>query len=180
MGSTAPGNQIDCLRAHNGGFLSRRDCRVNAVSGFAGRLFLRRCRGHHAYLLFGILHHPAGTWHHGRKKAHVLAHSSQRDGIRHWYCIDWLGEYLLFSSCVGIGVAALQPASASRAREVSCGNFGFALGPVIVAITKGIFGLGATPLLVIPALIGTAAVLVLNRYGAAKPHEERQRYLGPP
>lgn len=36
MGSTAPGNQIDCLRAHNGGFLSRRDCRVNAVSGFAG------------------------------------------------------------------------------------------------------------------------------------------------
>lgn len=169
MGSTAPGNQIDCLRAHNGGFLSRRDCRVNAVSGFAGRLFLRRCRGHHAYLLFGILHHPAGTWHHGRKKAHVLAHSSQRDGIRHWYCIDWLGEYLLVSSCVGIGVAALQPASASRAREVSCGNFGFALGPVIVAITMGIFGLGATPLLVIPALIGTAAVLVLNRYGAAKP-----------
>lgn len=85
------------------------------------------------------------------------------------------------ASAAGIGVAAFHPASASRAREVSGGdhvlmswyslggNFGFALGPVIVAITVGIFGLGATPLLVIPALTGTAAVLVLNRYGAAKP-----------
>ncbi|WP_313549970.1 MFS transporter, partial [Corynebacterium sp.] len=79
------------------------------------------------------------------------------------------------ASAAGIGVAAFHPASASRAREVSGGdhvlmswyslggNFGFALGPVIVAITVGIFGLGATPLLVIPALTGTAAVLVLNR-----------------
>lgn len=85
------------------------------------------------------------------------------------------------ASAAGIGVAAFHPASASRAREVSGGdhvlmswyslggNFGFALGPVIVAITVGLFGLGATPLLVIPALTGTAAVLVLNRYGAAKP-----------
>lgn len=85
------------------------------------------------------------------------------------------------ASAAGIGVAAFHPASASRAREVSGGdhvlmswyslggNFGFALGPVIVAITVGWFGLGATPLLVIPALTGTAAVLVLNRYGAAKP-----------
>lgn len=85
------------------------------------------------------------------------------------------------ASAAGIGVAAFHPASASRAREVSGGdhvlmswyslggNFGFALGPVIVAITVGIFGLGATPLLVIPALTGTAAVLVLNRYSAAKP-----------
>lgn len=91
----------------------------------------------------------------------------------------WLVAAL--ASAAGIGVAAFHPASASRAREVSGGdhvlmswyslggNFGFALGPVIVAITVGIFGLGATPLLVIPALTGTAAVLVLNLYGAARP-----------
>src|SRR5699024_5200144 len=90
-------------------------------------------------------------------------------------------EVALLASAAGIGVAAFHPASASRAREVSGGdhvlmswyslggNFGFALGPVIVAITIGVFGLGATPLLMIPALTGTIAVLVLNRYGAAKP-----------
>lgn len=85
------------------------------------------------------------------------------------------------ASAAGIGVAAFHPASASRAREVSGGdhvlmswyslggNFGFALGPLVVAITVGIFGLQATPLLIIPALTGTAAVLVLNKYGAAAP-----------
>ena len=87
----------------------------------------------------------------------------------------------LLASAAGIGVAAFHPASASRAREVSGGdhvlmswyslggNFGFALGPVIVAITVGIFGLNATPLLMIPALSGVIAVLVLNKYGAATP-----------
>ena len=95
--------------------------------------------------------------------------------------IDAYWAVALLASAAGIGVAAFHPASASRAREVSGGdhvlmswyslggNFGFALGPVIVAITIGVFGLGATPLLMIPALTGTVAVLVLNRYGAAQP-----------
>ena len=95
--------------------------------------------------------------------------------------VDSYWAVALLASAAGIGVAAFHPASASRAREVSGGdhvlmswyslggNFGFALGPVIVAITIGVFGLGATPLLMIPALTGTIAVLVLNRYGAAKP-----------
>ena len=95
--------------------------------------------------------------------------------------VDSYWAVALLASAAGIGVAAFHPASASRAREVSGGdhvlmswyslggNFGFALGPAIVAITIGVFGLGATPLLMIPALTGTVAVLVLNRYGAAKP-----------
>ena len=95
--------------------------------------------------------------------------------------VDSYWAVALLASAAGIGVAAFHPASASRAREVSGGdhvlmswyslggNFGFALGPVIVAITIGVFGLGATPLLMIPALTGTVAVLVLNKYGAAQP-----------
>ena len=95
--------------------------------------------------------------------------------------VDSYWAVALLASAAGIGVAAFHPASASRAREVSGGdhvlmswyslggNFGFALGPAIVAITIGVFGLGATPLLMIPALTGTIAVLVLNRYGAAQP-----------
>ncbi|MDN6137020.1 MFS transporter [Corynebacterium sp.] len=95
--------------------------------------------------------------------------------------VDSYWAVALLASAAGIGVAAFHPASASRAREVSGGdhvlmswyslggNFGFALGPVIVAITIGVFGLSATPLLMIPALTGTIAVLVLNKYGAAQP-----------
>lgn len=95
--------------------------------------------------------------------------------------VDAYWAVALLASAAGIGVAAFHPASASRAREVSGGdhvlmswyslggNFGFALGPVIVAITIGVFGLGATRLLMIPALTGTVAVLVLNKYGAAQP-----------
>ena len=95
--------------------------------------------------------------------------------------VDSYWAVALLASAAGIGVAAFHPASASRAREVSGGdhvlmswyslggNFGFALGPAIVAITIGVFGLGATPLLMIPALTGTIAVLVLNKYGAAQP-----------
>ena len=95
--------------------------------------------------------------------------------------VDSYWAVALLASAAGIGVAAFHPASASRAREVSGGdhvlmswyslggNFGFALGPVIVAMTIGVFGLSATPLLMIPALTGTVAVLVLNKYGAAQP-----------
>lgn len=89
------------------------------------------------------------------------------------------------ASAAGIGVAAFHPASASRAREVSGGdhvlmswyslggNIGFALGPLIVAATIGIFGLSATPLLIIPALTGTVAVLMLNKFGVAAPVKKR-------
>src|SRR5690625_4329430 len=95
--------------------------------------------------------------------------------------VDSYWAVALLASAAGIGVAAFHPASASRAREVSGGdhvlmswyslggNFGFALGPAIAAITIGRLSRGAPPLLMIPALTGTIAVLVLNKYGAAAP-----------
>lgn len=101
--------------------------------------------------------------------------------------VDSYWAVAALASAAGIGVAAFHPASASRAREVSGGdhvlmswyslggNFGFALGPLIVAITIGVFGLSATPLLIIPALTGTVATLVLNRYGAATVNKGKRR-----
>lgn len=83
----------------------------------------------------------------------------------------------LMAAISGIGVAAYHPAGASRAREISGndhvvmswfslgGNIGFAVAPLVVAGTVGIFGLSATPLLLIPALTGVLAVaLIRNVY----------------
>jgi FSR family fosmidomycin resistance protein-like MFS transporter len=76
----------------------------------------------------------------------------------------------------GVGVAAFHPAGASRAREISGtdhvvmawfslgGNIGFAIAPLFVAATVGVLGLGATPLLAIPAATGVAAVIMVGRF----------------
>lgn len=78
----------------------------------------------------------------------------------------------------GIGVAAYHPAGARRAREISGGehvmmswfslggNIGFALAPLAVAASIGVLGLGASPLLMIPALTGTLAVAMIGRVHA--------------
>ncbi|MEV0733142.1 MFS transporter [Polymorphospora sp. NPDC050346] len=78
---------------------------------------------------------------------------------------------LLFVAVSGIGVAAYHPESARIAREASegshtamayfstGGNVGFALAPLMVAGIAALGGLSWTPLLVVPALAGTAMAL---------------------
>lgn len=75
----------------------------------------------------------------------------------------------------GIGVAAFHPAGASHARQLSGqdhvlmawfslgGNIGFAIAPLVVAGTVGVFGLQASPLLMVPALTGVIAVFLIRR-----------------
>lgn len=90
-----------------------------------------------------------------------------------------LSESFWFTAAVaalsGIGVAAFHPAGASRARELSGGdhvlmswfslggNIGFALAPLAVAATVGVLGLSASPVLMLPALTGVVAVLMIRR-----------------
>ena len=81
------------------------------------------------------------------------------------------GLTLLFVAISGIGVAAYHPESARLARMASegshtsmawfstGGNIGFALAPLTVGATVGIAGLGRTPLLVLPALVGVSVTL---------------------
>jgi len=80
----------------------------------------------------------------------------------------------------GIGVAAYHPAAAQAARTASGGshtlmgwfalggNIGFVAAPLLVAGVIAVGGLPASPLLVIPALVGTALCLVALR-GVPKP-----------
>ncbi|MFE9207492.1 MFS transporter [Micromonospora sp. NPDC007230] len=82
---------------------------------------------------------------------------------------------LFFVAISGIGVAAYHPESARIAREASegshtamayfstGGNIGFALAPLMVAAVAAIGGLGWTPLMVVPALAGTAMALPVLR-----------------
>jgi FSR family fosmidomycin resistance protein-like MFS transporter len=89
--------------------------------------------------------------------------------------VDSFWVIAIVASLAGVGVAAYHPAAASRAREISGGehvlmswfslggNIGFALAPLIVAATVGVLGLGATPLLLIPALTGLLAVALIRR-----------------
>ncbi|MEW2195506.1 MFS transporter [Streptomyces microflavus] len=82
---------------------------------------------------------------------------------------------LLFMGIGGIGVAAYHPESARVARVAGGGshtamgwfslggNLGFALAPVLVAGVVGIGGLGLTPLLVFPALVGSLLTLPVLR-----------------
>ncbi|KAB2588901.1 MFS transporter [Streptomyces arboris] len=82
---------------------------------------------------------------------------------------------LLFAGIGGVGVAAYHPESARVARVASGGshtamgwfslggNLGFALAPVLVAVVVGAGGLGLTPLLVVPALVGSLLTLPVLR-----------------
>ncbi|MFJ1589092.1 MFS transporter [Kitasatospora albolonga] len=95
------------------------------------------------------------------------------------------GPTLLFVGIGGIGVAAYHPESARVARIASRGshtamgwfslggNLGFALAPVLVAAAVGAGGLGLTPLLVLPALVGSLLTLPvlrgLERVGSGAP-----------
>ncbi|MEU2601119.1 MFS transporter [Streptomyces hirsutus] len=75
----------------------------------------------------------------------------------------------------GVGVAAYHPESARVARVASDGshsamgwfslggNLGFALAPVMAAAVVAVGGLGLTPLLVLPAVVGAALCLPVLR-----------------
>ncbi|MFD7704194.1 MFS transporter [Streptomyces caelestis] len=88
------------------------------------------------------------------------------------------GITLAFVALSGIGVAAYHPESARIARLTARGshtgmawfslggNIGFALAPLMVSTVISPWGLRATPLLVLPALAGTAlCVPVLRMLG---------------
>ncbi|MFF2536070.1 MFS transporter [Streptomyces cyaneofuscatus] len=82
---------------------------------------------------------------------------------------------LLFVGIGGVGVAAYHLESARVARVASGGshtamgwfslggNLGFALAPLLVAVVVGAGGLGLTPLLVVPALVGSLLTLPVLR-----------------
>ncbi|PCG87387.1 MFS transporter [Streptomyces sp. WZ.A104] len=82
---------------------------------------------------------------------------------------------LLFVAVGGVGVAAYHPESARVARLAAGGshtamgwfslggNLGFAFAPVLVAVVVGTGGLQLTPLLVIPALVGSVLTLPVLR-----------------
>ncbi|MET9831128.1 MFS transporter [Streptomyces sp. NPDC006385] len=82
-----------------------------------------------------------------------------------------MGSYALTLAVVavsGIGVAAYHPEAARAARDAAHGshtamgwfslggNVGFALAPLLVAAVVATGGLGASPLLVVPAVVGAA------------------------
>lgn len=91
-------------------------------------------------------------------------------GLSDSYLLTWLAIALS-----GLGVAAYHPEAARLARRVARdghvgmswfavgGNAGFALGPVLVTPVLALGGLGASPLLMIPALVGGVVTLVAMR-----------------
>ncbi|NUS14852.1 MAG: MFS transporter [Streptomyces sp.] len=86
---------------------------------------------------------------------------------------------LLSVALAGVGIAAYHPESARAARIVSRGshtamgwfslggNIGFALAPLLVTPVVGAGGLGATPVLAVPAVLGAALALLAVRPGTA-------------
>ncbi|MFF9275718.1 MFS transporter [Streptomyces griseosporeus] len=93
------------------------------------------------------------------------------------------GGYLPTLLCVavsGLGIAAYHPESARTARRVSGGshramgwfalggNLGFAAAPLLVAAVVGTGGLGLTPLLAAPALLGCALCRPVLRAARAR------------
>ncbi|QOV33542.1 MFS transporter [Streptomyces ferrugineus] len=90
------------------------------------------------------------------------------------------GSYALTLAVVavsGVGVAAYHPEAARAARAASRGshtamgwfslggNVGFALAPLLVAAVVATGGLGASPLLVVPAVVGAALCAAAVRSG---------------
>ncbi|HEX4816772.1 MAG TPA: MFS transporter [Nonomuraea sp.] len=87
-------------------------------------------------------------------------------GVADSYALTWLAVALS-----GLGVAAYHPESARLARIASAGShvrmswfslggtLGFASAPVLVTPLLAVWGLGASPLLVVPALAGALVTL---------------------
>ncbi|WP_238604892.1 MFS transporter [Amycolatopsis sp. Poz14] len=91
-------------------------------------------------------------------------------GLADSYPLTWLAIALS-----GLGVAAYHPESARIARRIAGrghvgmswfslgGNVGFALGPIVVTPVLQAGGLGATPYLVLPALVAGVVIAALFR-----------------
>ncbi|MFI7413845.1 MFS transporter [Streptomyces sp. NPDC049627] len=106
-----------------------------------------------------------------------------------------MGSYALTLAVVagsGIGVAAYHPEAARAARDAAHGshtamgwfslggNVGFALAPLLVASVMATGGLGASPLLAVPAVVGAALCAAAvrsagSRGGAADSGEDAGR-----
>jgi FSR family fosmidomycin resistance protein-like MFS transporter len=95
------------------------------------------------------------------------------------------GVLLALVAVGGLGIAAYHPESARVARVLSSrshramgwfsfgGNIGFCLAPVLVGLTMSLGGLGWTPMLLVPAVIGMLACLVaLRAAGVAEGRRE--------
>ncbi|MET7695404.1 MFS transporter [Streptomyces sp. NPDC005483] len=95
-----------------------------------------------------------------------------------------LGSYPLTLAAVavtGLGVAAYHPEAARAARAVAPGgnrgmgwfalggNVGFALAPLLVAAVVATGGLDASPLLVVPGVVGAALCAAAGRASRARP-----------
>jgi FSR family fosmidomycin resistance protein-like MFS transporter len=102
-------------------------------------------------------------------------------GVATSYCL-----MLAFVAVSGVGVAAYHPESARVARLASAGshtamgwfslggNLGFAAAPLLVAAVVAVGGLRASPLLVLPALVGSVLCLpVLRAPGGGGHHGSR-------
>ncbi|MEU4224484.1 MFS transporter [Nonomuraea sp. NPDC026600] len=101
-------------------------------------------------------------------------------GVTDGYVLTWLAVALS-----GLGVAAYHPESARLARIASEGShmrmswfslggtLGFASAPIIVTPLLSLWGLGASPLLVVPAVVG--ALLTLTVIRSLSRHGERVR-----
>jgi FSR family fosmidomycin resistance protein-like MFS transporter len=86
---------------------------------------------------------------------------------------------LLVIALTGVGVAAYHPQAARTARAVTGGGHigmswfslggivGFALAPALVAPLLHVGGLGATPFLLVPAVLGALTTIPLLRSGSA-------------
>lgn len=101
-------------------------------------------------------------------------------GVTDVYVLTWLAVALS-----GLGVAAYHPESARLARIASEGShvrmswfslggtLGFATAPIVVTPLLSLWGLGASPLLVVPAVVG--ALLTLTVIRSLSRHGERAR-----
>ncbi|MEU4605045.1 MFS transporter [Kribbella sp. NPDC023972] len=103
-------------------------------------------------------------------------------GVGDAYLLSWLAAALS-----GLGVAAYHPEAARMARAVSGGshvgmswfsvggNVGFALAPVLVTPIIAAGGLGLTPVLVVPALVGALVTSLAVRTRPTSAVLERER-----
>ncbi|WP_223167689.1 MFS transporter [Nonomuraea sp. SYSU D8015] len=101
-------------------------------------------------------------------------------GVTDSYALTWLAVALS-----GLGVAAYHPESARLARIASEGShvrmswfslggtLGFASAPVLVTPLLAVWGLGASPLLVVPAVLGAVVTLPAIRALAGGGQEAR-------
>jgi FSR family fosmidomycin resistance protein-like MFS transporter len=111
----------------------------------------------------------------------LLPVSTLVSGLGVAFCgvIDSYPLTLALVALSGIGVAAYHPESARVARAVSGeshtamswfslgGNLGFAAAPLMVGAVVAVGGLGASPLLLLPAVVGSALCVAAVRAVAA-------------